>query len=351
MHLLIVTPKVDQDDENLGAFYYWFETLAKFFGEVTIITPFLGVSHLPAHVTVVSLGKESGESRPLRFWKFLKLFWRFYPRSDAVIFHMIPEFVLIAAPFLIARKKVRALWYAHGAVTWKVKCAERLVDFVFTSSLDGFRYPSKKVFVLGQAINTAFFKPADHAMPRSSALRLITIGRIAPVKDYETILAALKILKDTWNREWKYDVVGGPILPRDEKYLEELKKMARAYGISDRVTFLGPRTYREIPEFIRGYDVFINCSRTGSLDKAVLEAMASGLTVITANEAYRAILRPRFFLEHKSPQFLAGRIKALADDPRPDHALREIVEHSHGLDRTMERMARILKSQGKGEAV
>ena len=345
MKLLIVTPKVDKDDENLGAFYYWFEELAKHFDEIVIIANSVGVESLPAHVHVHTLYKEHGLGRLRRLWKFWELFSWHYARTDTVLFHMIPEFVLLAAPFLLSNRKVCSLWYAHGSVTWRLRAADKLIDYVFTSSEGGFRLPSKKVFYLGQAIDTKRFEPAKEKNA-GGEFRMVSVGRISPVKDYETILRACTLLKSSWSREWSFSIIGGPLLPRDREYLDVLKKFARESGIEKRVYFLGSRHYSEIPLLLREYDLFLNASKTGSLDKAVLEAMACGLPVITANEAYRKILAPKYFLERVSAPLLAERIKAISAELSPNTALREIVISQHSLSATIEKMSTILQSHG-----
>ena len=79
-------------------------------------------------------------------------------------------------------------------------------------------------------------------------------------------------------------------------------------------------------------------STTGSIDKAVLEAMASGLTVITANDAFRSILPEKYFLDRRTPESLAERIKGLSDDNRPNILLREKVIAEHDLSHTIKKI-------------
>lgn len=345
MRLLVVTQAMDRNDPNLGAFYYWFEALARKTDSLVVLANRIGDVDLPPHVQTCSFGGKRRGGRLGRLWKFWELFSRHFAQSDAVLFHQIPEFVLAASPFLIGRgKKIASLWYAHGTVTRRLKFAERRVDYVFTSSLDGFRLPSKKTVVLGQAINTKLFSPiTDNLLPiAGNSLQLITIGRISPVKNYETIINAATYLG---GRPWTLSIIGGPITPGDRVYAAKLRALVREKGLESRIHFQGERPYAEIAELLRGHHIFINTSRTGSLDKAVLEAMACGLTVITSNEAYRPILPPAYFLEHATPEFLAERIKALADEPRPNMTLRETVVRDHALEPMMDQVATRLKNR------
>lgn len=341
MKLLIVTQKVDQDDENLGFFHRWIEEFAKHSDGVAVIANSAGSYNLPDNASVFSLGKERRFGRWYRIWRFWKLFFREYRRSDAVFFHMIPEFVILAAPLLIFGKKPSALWYVHKSVTWRLKLAERLVSWVFTASELSFRLPSKKVIYTGHAIDTKTFVPSSKFQVSSShGLRLLTVGRISPVKDIETVIRACAILKDSWDRSWSLSIVGGPLMARDREYLASLKKLVKEGGLEAYVHFEGGRPFGEVPEIYRDHDIFISMSTTGSLDKSVLEAMSSGLTVITANEAFQSLLPPQYFLEKRSPEFLAERIKTLADENRPNTQLRELVISQHSLEGTI---AKILK--------
>lgn len=345
MKLLVVTQKVDREDENLGAFYYWFEELAKQVESLTIIASFVGQTDFPPHVTICSLGKEHNAGRLARLHRFFQFFSYHYATCDGVFFHQIPEFVIAASPFLLSLKKRSVLWYAHKSVTCRLKLAERLVDFIATSSEQGFRLPSKKVMYTGQAINTDLFTPKIEAIISESdrKLKLISVGRISPIKNYEQIINACAAGKNVWSHDWSLTIVGGPILPRDHSYLESLKRLVEEKNLSSHIHFRGSTGYSEIPQLLREADMFVNVSGTGSLDKAVFEAMACGLTVLTSNEAYRTIVPERYFLEYIHPEFIAERIKQLGDESRPNMALRTIVLEHHSLEKTVHKILSLLQ--------
>ncbi len=343
MKLLIVTQKVDRKDDNIGSFHRWIEEFARDTDEVVVIANTVGDFDLPKNVSLYSLGKERGTHRIIRWWRFLAFFSREYARADGVFFHMMPEFVIAASPFLIARRAPSALWYVHKSVTFRLKLAERLVHYIFTASSFSFRLPSKKVIYTGHAIDTAFFHPpAKNYSP--GGIHLLTVGRISPVKDIETIIRACAILKSTWDQAWLYTIVGGPAMARDVKYFESLVSFVRSLGLESLVHFSGAVSYLETPEIYRTHDMFLSTSTTGSVDKAVLEAMASGLSVITANEAFKEMLPTRSFLELRSPEALAERIKALANENRPQVGLRAVVEEHHSVERTVKEIIKRLSS-------
>jgi glycosyltransferase involved in cell wall biosynthesis len=344
MRLLIVTQKIDKNDDNLGFFHSWVEEFAKHAENLAVIAGAVGTYKFPANVEVHSLGKEKGAGKLSRLWRFWKLFSYHHARADATFFHMIPEFVVAASPFISFSRKPTGLWYVHKSVTSWLKFAERLVDYIFTASDLSFRLPSKKVIYTGHAIDTETFRPVVSNQLPVATLRLLTVGRISPVKDLETILYACEILKNSWPRSWTFSIVGGPYLGRDHEYLATLKRLVTDEGLENRVFFHGARPFSDIPAMYEDHDLFISMSATGSMDKAVLEAMSVGLSVITANEAFRELLPTPYFLEKRSPEFLASRVKMLADENRPRHILRELVVNSHSLSRNVERIVNHLRS-------
>lgn len=339
--LLIITQKVDKNDEVLGFFHRWVEEFAKLCDSVVVIASHSGEVKLPANVVVYTFG---GRMRFFRMWKYWELFSCYYARSDAVFFHMCPEFVLAASPFLISLKKPSALWYVHKSVTRNLRFAERLVEWVFSASELSFRLPSKKIIYTGHAIDTETFQPIANSQGPivNSGVKLLSMGRISPVKDLETVIRACGVLKSSWSRSWSLSIVGGPAMERDKEYLESLKSLVSSLDLQNFVHFLGPRPYMETSEIYRNHDIFISTSTTGSIDKSVLEAMSSGLTVITANEAFQSLLPENYFLEKRSPEFLAERIKALVDEPRPNTILRELVVKNHGLKNTIKKILEVL---------
>src|SRR3989344_9447325 len=155
--LLIITQKVDKNDQLLGFFIDWIKRLALKFDKITILCLEKGEFSLPENVRVVSLGKDRGTSKPIQSFNFYKnIFKNDY---DAVFVHMNPIWVILGGPsWKIMHKKI-FFWYTHKAVTPKLRLAEKFADVIFTASKESFRLPSKKVIVTGHGIDTGLFQP------------------------------------------------------------------------------------------------------------------------------------------------------------------------------------------------
>ncbi len=277
MKLLIVTQKVNDTDRNLGFFIQWIKKFAEH-AEVTVIANEVGPHNLPTEVQVFSLGKEKGASRFARFVRYQELLFRLLPDVDGVFFHMCPEYVLGAHFFPLLAGKKSILWYVHKEVSLRLRFASWFVTRIFTASASSCRLKSKKVEVVGHGISTELFSSSPKS---SNALNLVTVGRITPAKDLETLILAFKDLKRMMPRA-TLTVVGEPITPTDQSYAGTLQKL------SSDVQFTS-LPYGAVFAGGHPFTVFVHASKTGSIDKAVLEALSAGLPVFSSSEAFSDI--------------------------------------------------------------
>jgi glycosyltransferase involved in cell wall biosynthesis len=311
MRLLIVTQAVDSRDSNLGFFHNWLlELSAK--ADLIIITNKLGAHSLPdKKVKIFSLDKFQN-NRFKKFREYRRLLKQRLGQVDGVFFHMCPEYVLAAGLLPRSFGKKTLLWYTHKSVNWRLKLAEKLVDKIFTASKESFRLPSKKVEVVGHGIDWEFFRSAlPFPVSSSSELKLLTVGRIAPIKNLEVLIRAIDELKNRYGRKISLDIVGSPIFKDDENYLNKLKQIIEELKLQKETQFLGSREYKDLPSVYAAHNIFVHASETGSLDKVVLEALASGLQIFTSSEAYDDFGKAVFRFKKGDYKDLAGQIESV----------------------------------------
>lgn len=336
MKLLIITQKVDVNDGNLGFFHHWLEKLAEQTQGLRVICLSKGEYHLPSNVKVFSLGKEKSYPKIWQFLRLQKLLLDNLPQVDGVLIHMCPIYAILAAPLVKLFKKKFIMFYAHGGTHFKLKIAQKLVDRILTSSPAGFRLKSKKVRAIGQGIDVELFHPEGRQ--GSEDFRILYAGRLNRTKDPETIVKALDILINSQNvKKIKLKIIGHPLIRSEKEYLRDLRVLVNDKKLTRYVEFIDGVPYSKMPEQYREADLFINSSSTGSMDKVVLEAMASGCLVLNCNEAYRQILTEKYLFSKSDENDLAQKIVNLMRSGR-DYSLREIVVKNHNLDNFIERI-------------
>lgn len=280
MRLLICTQAIDTKDPTLGFFHRWVQEFAKHCEHVVVLAQRVGAHSLPNNVTVLSLGKEEKLSRPAQLLRFFRYMWRNKDRHDAVLVHMSPEYVLAGGVWWRLWGKKIMLWYTHKDVSVRLRVATYLSNIVITASKESFRLATRKVRVMGHGIDTDFFMP-DPQVPRE--LFLLSVGRLMPSKRHDlAIRSAAEAGKPL------HIAGNGP---------ERAQLEALSHKISARVTFLGGISQEALREEYRRAELLLHYSETGSLDKVVLEALACGLPVRTADRALK-------FLESEGPSYV-----------------------------------------------
>jgi len=358
MTLLFITRKIDYKDERAGFVVDWLQELALGVTKLVVICQEEGAwSNKPNNVAVYSLGKELGYSKIRQFINFQLLAIKLVGQVDGVLAHMMPLYGILAGPWCKIFRKKLAQWYAHGTVDWRLKLADFWVDTYITSSLAGLRLKTKKpIQVIGQGINVKFFVPksGDKAQnPQDEKFKILSVGRISPTKNLDTLIKAvedLQLNESKMRDNFLVQIIGGPGKPEQAAYMKDLQKEVKSKNLNKVVDFLGPLQRSEILSYYQNCDLFINLSETGSLDKAVLEAMACGSLVLTSNEAYKNILPYELFLEDKSVKVVAQKIKEiykLAEVTKKEIAtlLLKEVTTNHNLENFIKRIIAVYAKQ------
>jgi glycosyltransferase involved in cell wall biosynthesis len=318
MKLLIITQKIDSNDDVLGFFHAWIAEFAKHCEQVTAIGLSVGAHDLPKNVRIFSLGKESGASRLKYLGNFYRLIFRERHNYDAVFVHMNPEYIILGGVLWKIMGKKIGLWYTHKQVDWRLRMAVHGVDVIFTASPESFRLPTPKLHVVGHGIDADRFEHIRR-IP-DGVFRILSIGRIAQAKGYGTLFRALELLKDE-NSFTEVHIVGAPITAADKIYATELQSTITQQGWEKKIVLVGAVPNNAIEPYLAKADLFVNMSTTGSLDKAVLEAMVAGVPVLTSNEGLRTALsgfeQTCIFKENDAKDF-ADHIRALMAMPEEE---------------------------------
>jgi len=340
MKLLIITQKVSKNDPILGFFHRWIVEFAKHCESVIVICLEKGADELPANVRVMSLGKEEHASRLKYLYRFYSFIWKERNNYDVVFVHMNPIYVVLGGPVWKILGKNISLWYTHKSVDWKLKIAEKFVDKIFTASKESLRLQSKKVIVTGHGIDTEMFYPTKRNL--GDTAKVLSVSRISPVKNQLIMIEAVKLLKQQ-GVKCELRIVGGALTKADKEYEAMIRDFVLKNNLSDMVKFAGPISPENTVEYYHDVDIFLNLSKTGSLDKAVLEAMACGIVPLTSNEAFQDMFRPyNLFLVDVEASIVAERVvKILSDSSKLTEVgglLNAIVVRNHNLPSLISRV-------------
>jgi glycosyltransferase involved in cell wall biosynthesis len=343
MKLLICTQKVDANDAVLGFFHGWIEHFSKRFSQITVVCLEKGDVHLPSNVDVFSLGKESGTRRLMQATKLLQLSFALRHEYDAVFVHMNQEYVLVAGIlWRIFGKKV-TMWRNHPKGNSLTDVAVLLCHKVFCTSPHSYTAQFKKTTLMPAGIDTALFSQKEI---KGTGNHILSLGRISPIKNIRVFIEALiKVSKE--GKRFNATIVGD-VLARDKGYAEPLPKLINDNALSENVTIQSGVPHTKTAALYRSSDIFVNLTPSGSFDKTILEAMATGLIPVATNEFLRGVVPGMFLVPSDDSEKVATALITaigLSAEERQAYAkkFRDFVAEHHSLDALSEKLFDTLK--------
>ncbi len=265
--LVFITQSVDPDHPVLAATIPKIRALAARVDEVVVLAQqAAGRTGLPSNVDVRTFGSRSQLGRGLQFERRLA---RALP-ADAVVAHMIPLYVVLAAPLVRPRRIPLLLWYTHWKASSQLRVAEKLATGIVSVDRRSFPLASPKVRPIGHGYRRERIRL--HRPRGRHGARALVLGRYSPAKGIEVILRAAKEVEGV-----EVELHGVALNELERRHRRELE--ALGFPLGDAV----PRS--SVPDLFARSDVLVNNMEAGAPDKVVYEAAAACLPVLASNRS------------------------------------------------------------------
>lgn len=195
----------------------------------------------------------------------------------------------------------------------------------------GCRVPPERISVIHNGVDLERFLPPTQA-PAPSAPVILSIGRLVPDKDQESLVEAFRLIADRHPRAALW-------LCGDGRLRGRLASAIDRGPLRERIRLLPARA--EVEDLYQRAAIFALPSRREGLPNVVLEAMASGLPVVATHQAgLPELVRPGLtglLVPPGDSTALARALDRLLADPRGGREMgaagRRTVEREFGLDR------------------
>lgn len=344
-HLIIIAQSVDEDDDHRGFFLDWLKEFSTQFDEVSVITVAEGAHTLPSNVHVYSLGKERGTSKFVQAFRFYRYLFKLLPGANGIFAHASPIFIILSWPFAALYRKKMILWYLHRSSTLKLRLALRMCDHLVTADASSLTVRSPKIIAVGHGIAVERFATPDRVFDiENRALRLLSVGRLAPIKDFSTFIRAIGLLRDG-EIHIEARIVGQANMPEHQAEEQRLHELVHELALEDAVRFVGSVPYRDMLAQYRWADIVVGCAPHGGIDKALLEGMAAGCIIVTSNDVMRRYLEPyadALLFSYGNAEHLVSAIRTLPEHAVIGKSMVANVRQYHRLDAAIERISVLL---------
>jgi glycosyltransferase involved in cell wall biosynthesis len=134
-------------------------------------------------------------------------------------------------------------------------------------------FPDVKITSIPNGVDLERFKPNERNEP-SKSLKLITVGRLSPTKRVELLIDAVKLLNGR-GLDARMKIVGGGSLK------QKLRAIVSKQGLDSSIEFAGRVDAGQMPRLYQESDIYVSATMQEGMSNAMLEAMASGLPIVT----------------------------------------------------------------------
>jgi glycosyltransferase involved in cell wall biosynthesis len=170
--------------------------------------------------------------------------------------------------------------------------------------------PSIDITVIPNGIDTEKFHPSEN-QDFTKPVRLLTVSRLIERKRVDLLIKAVYQIKKL-GLDVRLNIAGEGNLDR------LLQKLAHELKITDSILFLGRISAEQMPQVYRDNDIFVMSSEHEGMSNAMLEAMASGLPIVTTRceGVEELIMDNGIVVEEAQANQIAEAIQKLAGDQR-----------------------------------
>ena len=175
----------------------------------------------------------------------------------------------------------------------------------------------REVYIVPNGIELARFEGISRENTRknlgikSNEKIILFVGTLRPVKGVKYLIKAMKTVFEKQHDARLFIVGSG-------KEEESLRTLARELNIEKQITFVGRVENELVPEYMAAADIFVLPSLREGMSVVILEAMASGLPIITTDTCGMSEIirdgRNGLLVEPKKPEQLAEKILLLLQD-------------------------------------
>lgn len=253
--------------------------------------------------------------------QYLKPFYLF----KKILKNEKPNYIIIHSSELIipavryAKKRDCTVIYAeHEPNHTKTRLEKYLTNFAKNhvakiiclnqSYVDSLNFKSDKVVIIPNGVNHNIYKEK-----KVNTNKILGIAaRITDTKDHHNLLIAFKKALET-NPNLELKIAG------DGNLKKQISEEAIKLGIHFKITSTGLLNEQELVEFYQSLDVYVHATKSETLSTAILQAMACGLPVITADIENNALLiqddQTGWLYQDQNPLDLADKINYVIAHP------------------------------------
>ena len=225
----------------------------------------------------IELGGGTTRGRILAIARLLRLILLilFRWRKSWIFHHMSHRTAIFPGIVLKVFRFKQLLWYSHHSAPSSLRIAVKFVNEIVTPSKFSFPLSTRKVQVVGQAVDSSIIPVNFRESRYRQTTRVLSVGRISEAKEIEKFLNLVQKIE----RSEKLSLI---LLGETQNlsYLEGISKALNLMG--GEVEVHGAVNRKEALHYMTNYGLYFSGTPKG-VDRALIEAAMSGCLILTDN--------------------------------------------------------------------
>ena len=262
--------------------------------------------------------------------------YRFAKKKNLPLFITVRglETELMAVP-AIKKQMLEAFDYCTGIVS----VSESLKDMLIQNGVD-----ASKIQVISNGVDSEIYCPGIRQASRDQlgvspdARLIVSLGNIQKRKGYDLLIKAIAAYRK--DPQFRCVILGGV---NESATKASLDASIEQLGLKDRVHFFGQAIPEVVVQWLRAANLFVLPTRREGCCNAVLEALSTGVPVISTpagdNEKFVSDGLNGFIVPHESPDAIYSAIEKSWDHPWDSEIISESV-HPYTWEGAAEQVAR-----------
>lgn len=181
-------------------------------------------------------------------------------------------------PVIVNYRGGEAAAFLNRQFRWVVPSLRRATRIIVPSRYlqDVFARFGVVAEIIPNCVNTDVFHPSPRAIAPTAAPRILVARHLEPIYDIGTAIRAFTLVKKQIPKAELHIAGDGP-----ER--QNLIELAQSLSLAASVRFHGNLERHAMADLIRTADVLLNPSREDNMPNSLLEAMASGVPIVTTD--------------------------------------------------------------------
>ncbi len=225
----------------------------------------------------------------IRLIKFYIEIFKQVSRNSIIFIHMGGPYSVNLFLFKLFFNTKVYQWWAHPIIGLSTRLGFFLsVDKLFTCTESSFPIKSNKKVVIGHGVNIKRFPLRNKS--KSFKNSLVTASRLTYRKNIHKMINLIHFMHENNMGDIFLTIYGSPLSYKDDLYEKYLNEIIKNTNLDKFIRILPAIEHSKLHSFYENHNLYLNFSET-ALDKSVLEAMSTGIPILSCNECLAEIIK------------------------------------------------------------